>query len=480
MTGGSFIENTAQGSGGGLFVQGGMTFGYSTAHIDAGIFKKNKALKGAFGGGAIYVNGSHLWENFSPGQLYLKNALIMDNTAEINGGGYAACPSSATLISVKNGAAIVQNKAPSGREIHINGAVEWYGPKATPNYDIANSMLGGAPYHWMYDDGKEVPLNLLYGKLIKGTSLNLKNEVTKEGINTARGLSKVIISENYAGTRGGGIGSNGNVYIGTVETIKVTAKKTWNDDNNKAGKRPSSINVALYRAVEGSGAEPIYIGYNSVEPDADGNWSTTFNNLAKFNNDDKAFVYTVKEKFDEQKPIEYISESTGSVSGQDGKLEIVNTYETTEISGSKTWNDNNNKDGKRPNSITIRVLKNGKKEVASKEVKEADDWAWKFTGLAKYENGKPITYTIKEDAVKNYSSEVSGYNVTNTYKPSKPNEPKSPPEPQKPKEPKKPKKPVMPVKVPKTGDSNGSYLWLGLMCVSMGGLLLLFRRKTKM
>ena len=37
---------------------------------------------------------------------------------------------------------------------------------------------------------------------------------------------------------------------------------------------------------------------------------------------------------------------------------ITNTYttETTEVKGSKTWNDADNQDGKRPESITVRLL----------------------------------------------------------------------------------------------------------------------------
>ena len=94
------------------------------------------------------------------------------------------------------------------------------------------------------------------------------------------------------------------------------------------------------------------------------------------------------------------------------------TPETLTVSGTKTWDDNNNQDGMRPESITIRLLKNGV-EIDSKTVTEADGWAWSFADLAKYEDGELITYTITEDAVADYSSEVSGYNVTNTHTPGK-------------------------------------------------------------
>ncbi|MCW1063413.1 Cna B-type domain-containing protein, partial [Streptococcus anginosus] len=55
----------------------------------------------------------------------------------------------------------------------------------------------------------------------------------------------------------------------------------------------------------------------------------------------------------------------------------------------------------------------------SKVVKKSDDWKWKFEGLDKYENGQEITYTISEEAVEGYSTEINGYDVKNSYTPEK-------------------------------------------------------------
>ncbi|MGC3218371.1 Cna B-type domain-containing protein, partial [Pseudomonas aeruginosa] len=80
----------------------------------------------------------------------------------------------------------------------------------------------------------------------------------------------------------------------------------------------------------------------------------------------------------------------------------------------KTWNDNDNQDGKRPDSIVVNLLANGKK-VASQEVTAANNWAYQFTDLPQYENGQLITYTVSEDAVDSYSTSINGYNITNSY-----------------------------------------------------------------
>ncbi|WP_119863584.1 Cna B-type domain-containing protein, partial [Megasphaera stantonii] len=99
---------------------------------------------------------------------------------------------------------------------------------------------------------------------------------------------------------------------------------------------------------------------------------------------------------------------------------ITNTHnpETTEVSGQKTWNDNEDQDGKRPKSITVNLLANGK-QVQSKEVSETDGWKYEFTNLPKYENGQEITYTVMENQVPEYNTEIKGFDITNSYTPGK-------------------------------------------------------------
>ena len=62
------------------------------------------------------------------------------------------------------------------------------------------------------------------------------------------------------------------------------------------------------------------------------------------------------------------------------------------------------------------MLKNGNK-LDCKTVTAADGWKWSFTDLPEYENGEKINYTITEDGVAGYTSNVSDYNVTNTHIP---------------------------------------------------------------
>ena len=126
--------------------------------------------------------------------------------------------------------------------------------------------------------------------------------------------------------------------------------------------------------------------------------------MPKYNNGTE-IEYTVKEESVDGYTTAYGDNNT-----------IINTHETskTSVSGTKTWNDNNDQDGKRPESITVRLYANGT-EVAKKDVTAANGWTYSFDELDKYAEGKEINYTITEDAVDGYSTEINGYDITNTH-----------------------------------------------------------------
>ena len=101
-----------------------------------------------------------------------------------------------------------------------------------------------------------------------------------------------------------------------------------------------------------------------------------------------------------------------------GNIIICNkhTPEKTKVEGEKTWNDADDQDGKRPKEITVNLLANGKK-VAEKTVTKDDDWKYSFTDLPKYEKGQEIKYTVTENAVAEYTPEINGHNIKNSYTP---------------------------------------------------------------
>ena len=126
-------------------------------------------------------------------------------------------------------------------------------------------------------------------------------------------------------------------------TTTISGTKTWNDANNQDGIRPASINVNL---IADGATKPV--ATQTVTPDADGNWNYSFANVPVYANG-KAITYTVTE--------DPVAGYTTTISGYN----ITNSYtpKTINLSGSKTWVDNNNQDGLRPTSITVDLIATG-------------------------------------------------------------------------------------------------------------------------
>ena len=128
--------------------------------------------------------------------------------------------------------------------------------------------------------------------------------------------------------------------------------------------------------------------------------------------------------------IVYTVEEVGKIVGYDTVISgeaktgyvITNSHtpELTNISGEKIWDDGNNQDGKRPESITVNLFANGEK-IDSKAVKaDAEgNWKYSFKNLPKYANGQLISYTVTEDVVPEYTTEISGTTIINKYQPGK-------------------------------------------------------------
>ena len=113
-----------------------------------------------------------------------------------------------------------------------------------------------------------------------------------------------------------------------------------------------------------------------------------------------------------------VTVSADSFDSKGATATITDKKAVTTVSGTKTWKDNDDQDGKRPDSIQVTLLADGK-VVQSKTVTASDNWKYSFTNLPEFENGKKISYTVTEDQVKDYSTTVDGYNLTNSYTPAK-------------------------------------------------------------
>ena len=192
--------------------------------------------------------------------------------------------------------------------------------------------------------------------------------------------------------------------LDTVPTVTVSGSKTWVDYNNQESTRPARIVVEVLNGNE-------VVDTLTVTPNNAGNWAYTSKALPKYDANNQVITYTVREQA--------VSGYTATVNGND-ITNTLDTVPTVTVSGTKTWDDNNNQDGIRPSSITVNLLRNGS-VVQSKTVTADANGVWKysFTGLAKYDDKNvKITYTISENAVTGYTTTVNGYDITNYHKPT--------------------------------------------------------------
>ena len=155
--------------------------------------------------------------------------------------------------------------------------------------------------------------------------------------------------------------------------------------------------------------------YESIELNEANNWTYENNDLPR-RAAGKDITYSVVEidvNRDDYTPSDTTDNAVATTvnSDQTTTITVKNTHtpETVDVEGTKTWTDENDQDGKRPESITVNLLADNA-VIDTKTVTANDGWSWSWTNLPKYEVGKvghEITYTVVED-------EVTGYTATTT------------------------------------------------------------------
>ena len=182
-----------------------------------------------------------------------------------------------------------------------------------------------------------------------------------------------------------------NKYTPATRDIEIT--KVWDDGDNQDGTRPSTVEIILYAdGVEEDRKEVTGTGNT---------WTGKFTNLP-VKKAGKDIVYTIDE-----------AEVTGYEKTVNG-FEITNSYTpgTTSVKVIKVWDDSDNQDDLRTDSVTVKLLKDGE-EYKSIELSDSNNWQYTFTGLPKKENGEDITYTVDEiTKIEGYTTTVEEKKVT--------------------------------------------------------------------
>ena len=154
--------------------------------------------------------------------------------------------------------------------------------------------------------------------------------------------------------------------------------------------------------------------------------------LAGYTYDDTVYTvtYDITESADGyklQRPVRKDDETVDLTS-----FTFTNRYKKPlSITVTKVWDDVEDKDSLRPESVTVRLFADAV-ETASAELAADNKWTFTFAELPAEKDGTAIRYTVKEDAVPDYETTITGsmeagFTVTNTHEPT-PEEESSVPE----------------------------------------------------
>ena len=424
MTGGS-VENNEATRGGGIYLN------KSTMHFSGGTIKNNVShlvedtsvtptQYYSAGGGIVASEGS---------KIYLSgDAKVLNNSADEVGGG----------ISLGTRQVEKQN------ELYMTGGII--------DGNIAGSSGGGifiqAKYYRgsaskAYISGGQITNNKMKGNGVTpmefgGGGIYVNGAAPSYGGNGELHLTNTIIRNNISKFHGSGfagcpvsktkfhINDGVAIYANTIEReyYKNRGRAVYLLSYDKYGSHSGQAVYKLEKRMLGGTPYNWTNPDGSVLPDEKLEGTLDSNTELELNSNDDVSELT---KALGKVIIEgNYSAMRGAGIGSNGTVTFGKEGVTTEVSVNKIWNDEENKNGKRPESITVNLIAiYGSQEykVDSVVLSKDNDWKHTFKDLPTTNDGKTIDYTVKEEAVKGYKSELSGseegYTITNT-----PEEPK--------------------------------------------------------
>ena len=258
-------------------------------------------------------------------------------------------------------------------------------PSPAPTYKATHEFVSGTA-------GKELPQEVKAllpsdkSDLADGTKATptqpSKTEVkTTEGTWTFKSYDKAEETINGADAR----------FVGTWDfTTAPTYKATHEFVSGTAGKElPQAVKDILPsdkpNLADGTKATPTQPVKTEVET-SDGAWS-----------------------------FQSYNKNETTINGAD--VHFVGTWtfaaDSTTLTGSVIWIDNDNAAGRRPKSVLVHLLADGQDTGISVTVDEAMGWKYSFENLPRFKDGKEIIYSVREDEVEGYSNQAEGMNVTN-------------------------------------------------------------------
>lgn len=320
ITGGTIAANVSNRSeGAGIRVGQMVDAMIEGASKSTPVYITNNSCMSRFdwGGGGIFVQGDSDTAS-NAGRLFVYNSYISSNEAGGYGGGVAVCPTGKTLVTNTYGTAIFGNtSAKDQHEANDYDSKTNSGNEGTPHlsaggyedlvhkknqdttaYNSPDFRKNGHADFFLAAEGHREPIAAVTGKMLGGgdakysgskelkgpitipanggvqvyNSIGLSSGVNAQdpqdfaAINEARNEAKTFITGNYSWNHGGGIMSNGDLYLGVpadtyvYPSLKLKATKALK--NTQTGKEetpaPDQFSFAVYRKDSATATAPSW------------------------------------------------------------------------------------------------------------------------------------------------------------------------------------------------------------------------------
>ena len=358
--------------------------------------------------GAVHIEGN--------AEFTMKGGEIENNVASGNGKGGGVC--------------VVDRGLQQGGRDHT--AFTMKGGSVSGN----SASAGGGIYTYSDD------VMLSAGEIKDNTARNMGGGVYSEGneylVYSTLHIENALVVDNHAKKQGGGMWfcptGDAKVYVQNGGLIARNSADEAGDDLVFTGFKDAKYKLTLANRAPGGGKVSWYRDGGLFNPE--GTYAETNTEIPRFSPDggngeplsftDATPNVALKSVMSEDvynlgrgQTSLTISGNTaerGGGIGANGGV-IIGKSENIDIRIKKVWEN-----PRIPHPDKVKVnLKNGDTVIDSITLSESDDWKGVFSNLPQCDaSGAVISYTVAEDAVDGYSSEVSGdaehgFTVTNTF-----------------------------------------------------------------
>ena len=199
----------------------------------------------------------------------------------------------------------------------------------------------------------------------------------------------------------------------TPKGVDIAVSVNWNDADNQDGIRPEFVEAELYAGDASTGKK--------VKLTADNEWKATFEGLA-VNKNGKPIEYSLVST----KAEGYEIKTTGSAT-EGLVLNYTHAVKTVDVKATVVWADGNNRDGVRPETVSLQLKADKENFGDVITVNEKSNWTKTWTGLGEYKAGQKVTYKVEVVGLKGgedgYTAEITGdagtgFTITATHVPA--------------------------------------------------------------